>query len=182
MSECNGELFNDIPVLICTGCRFFAVEEVSTKKLYALKEVKKASLCEEQDVRAVLEEKRILMDNRHPYLLGLTYAFQTRSKLCFVMEYIGGGELFHHLQQQRFFPASRVKLYTAEIVSALVHLHARGYVYRDLKPENIVFDSKGHIRVVDYGTARMVEWGRGRSDAMWITCLPSAGNDSRWWS
>jgi serine/threonine protein kinase len=35
--------------------------------------------------------------DRHPFLVGLKCAFRTEDRLCLVMEYVGGGELFEHL-------------------------------------------------------------------------------------
>ena len=41
------------------------------------------------------------------------------------------------------------RIYTAEIVSAVAHLHANGIMHRDLKPENILLDADGHVRITD---------------------------------
>lgn len=38
------------------------------------------------------------------------------------------------------------RMYTAEIVLALAHLHKNGIIHRDLKPENILLDAEGHVR------------------------------------
>lgn len=53
------------------------------------------------------------------------------------------------------FKEARAKLYIAEIIVALEHLHAKNIIYRDLKPENILLDDKGHIRLTDFGLSKL---------------------------
>lgn len=53
----------------------------------------------------------------HPQ--SLKYSFQTNDRLCFVMQYVNGGELFFHLSKERVFSEERTRFYGAEIISAL---------------------------------------------------------------
>ncbi|XP_014391201.1 PREDICTED: RAC-alpha serine/threonine-protein kinase [Myotis brandtii] len=88
-------------------------------------------------------------------LQALKYSFQTHDRLCFVMEYANGGELFFHLSRERVFPEDRARFYGAEIVSALDYLHSeKNVVYRDLKLENLMLDKDGHIKITDFGLCK----------------------------
>ncbi|KAA0704428.1 RAC-beta serine/threonine-protein kinase [Triplophysa tibetana] len=84
----------------------------------------------------------------------LKYAFQTNDRLCFVMEYANGGELFFHLSRERVFSEDRARFYSAEIVSALEYLHSQNVVYRDLKLENLMLDKDGHLKITDFGLCK----------------------------
>jgi serine/threonine protein kinase len=44
-----------------------------------------------------------------------------------------------------FYREDLARIYAAEIVSAVAHLHANGIMHRDLKPENILLDEDGHV-------------------------------------
>lgn len=85
---------------------------------------------------------------------SLKYAFQTADRLCFVMQYVNGGELYFHLKRERQFSEERTRFYGAEIVSALGYLHAHGVIHRDLKLENLLLDKDGHIKVADFGCCK----------------------------
>lgn len=63
------------------------------------------------------------------------------------------------------FPDHVAKFYAAEVVLALEYLHNRGIVYRDLKPENLLLDSNGHIRITDFGFAKLIP-----DNVTWTLC------------
>jgi len=91
---------------------------------------------------------------RHPYLVNLKYSFTTHDRVFFVMEYVGGGELFEHIGRLGRFPETWVSFYGAEITLALGYLHTRGIIYRDLKLENLILDASGHLKIVDFGLCK----------------------------
>ena len=90
-----------------------------------------------------------------PYLVKLHWAFQTRADLYFVMDYCSGGELFYHLQMKRF-SEEETKYYIKEIAMGIYYLHQRRIMYRDLKPENCLIDANGHIKLADFGLAKII--------------------------
>jgi serine/threonine protein kinase len=93
--------------------------------------------------------------------LPLYLSTQSEDKLYMVLEYMKGGELFHWLRQAKRFTEDRAKLYGAEILLALEHLHSHDIVYRDLKPENILMDEDGHLRLTDFGLSKEEVSGAG---------------------
>ena len=74
---------------------------------------------------------------RGALLQQLIYSFQTMDRLCFVLEFANGGELFTHLQRSGTFTESRVRFYAAEIVLAVGYLHSLSIVYRDMKVRRV---------------------------------------------
>jgi len=68
-----------------------------------------------------------------PFIVCMTYAFQTPEKLCFILDLMNGGDLHYHLSQHGVFSETEVRFYCAEIILGLEHMHSRFVVYRDLK-------------------------------------------------
>jgi len=137
------------------------VKKKDDGKIYAMKVLRKDTIIARKQVTHTKAEKNILMKIQHPFIVNLNYAFQTKDKLYMILDYINGGELFFHLKKETRFPEARVKLYAAEIVCALTHLHDLDIVYRDLKPENILLDSEGHICITDFGLSKKIENAEG---------------------
>lgn len=133
------------------------VRHKATGKLYAQKQLKKASLIvHKKMVEQTQTERAILESVRHPFVVKLYYAFQDLEKLYLILEYAQGGELFLHLTQQTMLPETWAVFYLAELVLALSHLHLNvGVIYRDLKPENCLLDNSGHLLLTDFGLSKV---------------------------
>ena len=135
-------------------------ETKKTKKLYAIKVLKKEFIIENDEVESTRSEKRVFLianKERHPFLLTLHACFQTETRVYFVMEYISGGDLMLHIQRGQF-GTKRAQFYAAEVCLALKYFHENGVIYRDLKLDNIMLTLDGHIKVADYGLCKEEMW------------------------
>ncbi|GAA5901650.1 hypothetical protein JCM6882_006032 [Rhodosporidiobolus microsporus] len=140
----------------------FRVRKRDTKRIYALKVIRKSGVVDEPSGRALQQvwtERKILEGNNlSPFLCGLKFSFQDERAFFFALDYKAGGEMFQHLQRDGGrFDEAKVRFYVAEIVLALGFLHDRGIVYRDLKPENCLLDGSGHVVLCDFGLSKVLE-------------------------
>ena len=134
-------------------------------KSYALKCLAKTGIVENGLQDHVLNEKEIMEELNHPFILSFHCAMQDSRNIYFLLEVLQGGELFKFLRAENQFPESWSRFYAASVVLAFCQIHARKIAYRDLKPENLVMDADGYLKVVDFGLAKKVENGK-----LWTLC------------
>ncbi|OWB76588.1 hypothetical protein B5S32_g741 [[Candida] boidinii] len=132
------------------------VKQKNTDCLFALKELKKASISvNAKTVERTIGERSILSSiSRHPNIVKLFYSFHDNEKLYLVLEYIPGGELFQQLAKQKFLNETVSAFYASQMALALKYLHEIGIVYRDLKPENCLLNSRGYLVLTDFGLSK----------------------------
>ncbi|KAI1631582.1 hypothetical protein F4809DRAFT_155177 [Biscogniauxia mediterranea] len=135
-------------------------ETKKSRRLYAIKVLKKEFIIENDEVESIRSEKRVFLvanRERHPFLTNLHACFQTETRVYFVMEYISGGDLMLHIQRGQF-GTKRAQFYAAEVCLALKYFHENGVIYRDLKLDNILLTLDGHIKIADYGLCKEDMW------------------------
>ncbi|CAN4099337.1 unnamed protein product [Withania somnifera] len=158
--------------------------------ILAMKVMRKDIVIKNKHVDYMRAERDILTKVEHPFIVQLRYSFQTRSKLYLILDFINGGHLFYHLYRQGIFSEDQARIYAAEIVSAVSHLHQSGIVHRDLKPENILMDADGHVMLTDFGLAKEIDESSrsnsmcGTTEYMAPEIVQSKGHnkDADWWS
>ncbi|KNA25653.1 hypothetical protein SOVF_004560 [Spinacia oleracea] len=158
--------------------------------ILAMKVMRKDNIIKKNHVDYMKAERDILTKVDHPFIVQLRYSFQTKSKLYLILDFLNGGHLFFHLYRQGIFSEDQARLYTAEIVSAVSHLHKNGIVHRDLKPENILMDADGHIVLTDFGLAKEIDESSrsnslcGTMEYMAPEIIQAKGHNKNadWWS
>ncbi|KAL7685001.1 putative C2 domain, GPCR kinase, FYVE zinc finger, protein kinase-like domain superfamily [Plasmopara halstedii] len=123
-------------------------------QIYAMKILVKSHIIKNDQIENTKAEQHILKEISHPYIVRLRYAFQNAEKLYLIMDYYPGGSMFYHLRKSKRFAEDRTRLYMAQLLTALMHLHSKQIAYRDLKLENILMDPKGNIALTDFGLSK----------------------------
>ena len=155
------------------------VKKKATGSHFAMKLQHKALLIRhyKEEAHRVVQEMQAIACCDHPFIISISYAFQTPTLAIMTMPlciYGDLGVLIMNSTNKRV-PLPSVVFYAAEIISALSYLHNHGLIYRDLKPANVLLHGDGHILLSDFGAVADVEGylgecvvgnrgGRGTSD------------------
>ncbi|KIK93281.1 hypothetical protein PAXRUDRAFT_523829 [Paxillus rubicundulus Ve08.2h10] len=144
-------------LLRCVGKGAFGkvrmVQHKQTRELYALKYINKGKCVKMKAVANIIQERRLLEEIDHPFVVNLRYAFQDDENCFFVLDLMLGGDLRFHLERLGSLPEEAVRFYVAQISSALAFLHENRIMHRDLKPDNILLDEHGHAHLTDFNIA-----------------------------
>jgi serine/threonine protein kinase len=134
--------------------KVYLVKSRADDQHYAMKMLNKSNITDKKQRDHIMAERNVMTKISHPFVVKMHRAFQSDSKLYFVMDFLNGGELYFHLKKEGRFTENKTRFYAAEIILALEHLHKKGIIYRDLKPENILLDEEGHIKITDFGLSK----------------------------
>jgi CRP-like cAMP-binding protein len=155
--------FKDLQTLTVLGAGTFGrvslVQHKTTKEVYALKALIKAEVVMHKQQANVVQEKDVMIQSNHPFILRLYTTFKDATKLYMLLEFVQGGELFsviHTARSDGVSPAS-AKFYGAGVLLGLAYLHSKDIAYRDMKPENCLVDKDGYPKVVDFGFAKVIK-------------------------
>jgi eukaryotic-like serine/threonine-protein kinase len=86
------------------------------------------------------------------------YDFGTEGELAYiVMEYIEGKELKDYLDAKQAFDLGTILRFMRELLDALEFAHEAGVIHRDIKPANVMITSANHVKLADFGVARVSE-------------------------
>ena len=129
--------------------------EKKTDQIYAIKKIKKNVLILKNQIIHVLNEQIFMSRAKSPWIVELKASFQEDDYLYLVMEYLPGGDLMNLLIKRDILTEDEAKFYISELILAIESIHKLDCIHRDIKPDNVLIDSSGHIKLSDFGLAKI---------------------------
>ena len=131
--------------------------EIKTGKIYAIKKIKKETIELKNQLMHIRNEQLLMSKVKSPWIVELKSSFQEGDYLYLVMEFLAGGDLMSLLIKKDILTENEAKFYIAEIILAIESIHKLDCIHRDIKPDNILIDKNGHIKLSDFGLAKVSE-------------------------
>ncbi|VDP93624.1 unnamed protein product [Echinostoma caproni] len=92
----------------------------------------------------------------HPNIIQLYEVHEVPQRWHLIMEYAPAGELHSFLKRNGRLEDKLARTISAQIVSAIKHMHNNSVVHRDLKAENVLFITSTYVKVGDFGFSKFV--------------------------
>ena len=142
--------------------KFGEVSLVHNKKnFYAIKCVdRKEAEKQKHLIKYFLEERRVLLELDHPFIMKLVRTFKNRDNIFFLTNFINGKGLSKYLETKKektFRNKEETRFYISFLFVILDYLNSKGIAHRDLKPENIMINTQGYLQLIDFGTAKKIK-------------------------
>jgi len=103
------------------------------------------------------KEAQRLFSLQSEHIVKVYDMFEENSTIYYVMEYIDGVSLSQKLQRKgNPFAEAEVKEYLVQSLDALSEIHRKGYEHLDIKPANLMLNSRGSLKIIDFGASKQM--------------------------
>jgi serine/threonine protein kinase len=145
-------------------------EETSAE--VAIKILDKDKIQQQNMGAQIKKEISIMKMVRHPSVVKLYEVLASRNKIFIVLELVTGGELFDKIVAAQRFDEITARFYFRQLIEGVRYCHSQGVAHRDLKPENLLLDSRGNLKISDFGLSALYtgEGDSTRTTLLHTTC------------
>jgi len=151
-------LFPQLEILECLGRggmgAVYKARQPRLDRLVALKILAPEKQNDPQFAERFEREARVLARLNHPNIVSVFDFGEVQGRFYLLMEFVDGLTLRQVMQAGKIAPAEALAL-VPKICEALQYAHEHDIVHRDIKPENILLDKEGHLKIADFGIAKI---------------------------
>ena len=145
-------------------CSVYKAMYKGNKKTYALKVIDKSILKNEEEIKNIINEIKIMNELDSPNLLKLIANFEDENNIYIILPLCKNGQLYDLLHKSnKKVKKINIKKYLYQTIKAINSLHKKGIIHRDIKPENILIDNKDNALLSDFGIATHCKEGEKRN-------------------
>ena len=126
-------------------------------QVVAIKSLHSALMNNQSARERFVREAQALARLNHPNIISLLNFINNDAGCFIVMEFAEGEDVEHKLQRMGLIPPEQCIPWFIEILRALAFAHAQGIIHRDIKPSNIIVHPSGRAKLLDFGTAKLVD-------------------------
>ena len=135
----------------------FLCRNKKTNEIVAIKKLKKSIIRQKNQIKHTKDEQDFLSKIKSNWIINLKCSFQEGDFLFLVMEFLPGGDLMNLLILKDTLNEEEAKFYLCEMILAIEAIHNLDCIHRDIKPDNILIGKDGHIKLSDFGLAKIAD-------------------------
>ncbi len=139
--------------------KFGTVSLVHNKKnIYAIKAISRKSVEREKILaKYFVNERKIMLSIDHPFIVKMVKSMKNQHFCFLLIEFINGTNLDQYLSNREGRQnVYETQFYIGSILLMLDYLQKKFIVHRDIKPSNIMIDHNGYLKMIDFGTAKIL--------------------------
>ncbi|KAJ3314403.1 Protein kinase [Boothiomyces sp. JEL0838] len=127
--------------------------------------IKQMDLAAQPRKELLVNEIYVMKDSNHPNIVNYRDSFLVRNDLLVVMELMEGGPLTDVIEKNKL-NETQIATITLESLKGLQHLHQRNIIHRDIKSDNVLLNSRGHVKITDFGFCAKLSADRSKRATM----------------